>query len=629
MQPLSTDRRVTGLQRAALCLALGIALCTLQACVPGQGTGSGPASVDRAERLLRQGNATAAAQMYERLAADNPPPDGPGFSLAAARAWLSANRGDDAQRVLDNLTATLPAQQNFERELLRVETQLARGQYAPAWRQAAAIAEPRAAADATRLFRLQQQAALRASQPLDAVRAGIARERVAATDAERNAARRDLLGDLRQAVDRGVRLDPAASREPLVRGWLEIGQIAAAAGRSPLGAGPAIERWRSRFPGHPAASIAYSDIVTPGASAAPAAGAGNSMIGLLLPLTGRQSVAATLVRDGFQAAMAQLPADQRPELRIYDTGAMTVAAALQGATGDGVGFIVGPLTREEVQAAAQQHTGTAPLLLLNSLGNEVSGGRGLYQYALSPEDEARQIARQAFATGQKRAIVFTPTDDWGTRVAGAFTNELTRAGGVVLSQATYDPERSDYTAMISQALAIEDSRARARRVQQVVGGAELKSELRRRQDVDLIFTAGRQPLALRQILPLLRFFNAGDVPTYMTSDGVGTDAVANRDLDGVRYPDMPWVLEETGPVAEIRTLTQPQWAERGLRQSRLFAFGYDAGALTIALRNRQPNWPIAGLTGRLSITPDGQVERDLDWARMNDGAPRQFIPVAE
>jgi uncharacterized protein len=622
------------MHRRTLSAALCIALLALQACVPSANTGSGPASVERAERYLRQGNATAAAQMFERLATDNPGAAGVDFSLSAVRAWLAANRADDAQRVLDGITGAVTSQQGFERELLRIETLLDLGQYAPAWRLASAVTEPRAAADATRLFRLQQQAALRAGAPQEAVRAGISRDRVAATDAEHMAARRDLLGDLRQAIDRGLRLDPAASRDPLVRGWLEIGQIAATAGRSPLGAEPAIQRWRARYPGHPAASIAVNDIVIPGATAAVPlpSNLDNTTVGLLLPITGGQSVAATLVRDGFQAAMAQLSADRRPQVRIYDTGAQTVDAALQEASRDGVGFIVGPLTRAEVQAAAQQHTGSAPLLLLNSLGSESSSGRGIYQYALSPEDEARQIARQGLASGQKRAIVISPvstaTDDWGMRVSAAFTTEFTRGGGVVIAQSNYDSEHTDYSSMIAQVLAIEDSRTRARRIQQILGG-DVKSEIRRRQDVDLIFAAGLQPLALRQILPLLRFYNADDVPTYMTSDGIGADVAANRDLNGVRFPDMPWMLEESGPIADIRATTQPQWAERGRRQSRLFAFGYDAGALTIALRNRQATWPVAGLTGRLSIGSDGRVERELDWARMNDGTPRQFTPAAQ
>ncbi len=363
------------------------------------------------------------------------------FALAATRAWLAANRADDAQRVIDAAGSGFTPAQQFERDLLRGEVAMARGQYAPAWQQASRIPAPVQPADASRLFQLQQQLALRAGQPVEAVRAGLERDRVASSDSERTRARRDLLNDLRSAIDRGLRVDPAASNNAMVRGWLEIGQIAAAAGRSPMSAPAAIERWVSRFPGHPAATIAASEIITPGERIAPGGAAvvtNASSIGLLLPLTGDNAAYAALTRDGFLAAIARLPENSRPAVRFYDTGAMPVGTAIQNARAEGAGFLVGPLTREEVQTAAGQHPGTPPMMLLNNLGGSGFVGANLYQYALAPEDEARQIARQMLGSGQRNALVLAPAGDWGYRVAAAFAEELTRAGGRVVAQRAYD-----------------------------------------------------------------------------------------------------------------------------------------------------------------------------------------------
>ena len=130
-------------------------------------------------------------------------------------------------------------------------------------------------------------------------------------------------------------------------------------------------------------------------------------------------------------------------MRVYDTGATGVDTVLQNARSEAVGMLVGPLTREEVLSAAQLHSGNVPQLLLNSLGAQ-GAPRGVYQFALSPEDEARQVARLAYAAGQRRAIVLAPTGDWGTRVTAAFTEELTRAGGSVVTQSNYDPARGEY-----------------------------------------------------------------------------------------------------------------------------------------------------------------------------------------
>lgn len=604
-----------------------LALCALQACAPMPADESGPASADRADRLERQGNHTAAAQMYERLAAQNPPPASVGFALSAARAWLAANRPDDAQRALDSVTAAGNARQQFDRELLRAETAMARGQYTAAWRQISAVPEPANAADASRLFEIQQEVALRANQPVEAVRAGVNRERVATTDAARMTARRDLLTDLRGAVDRGLRIDPAAAREPLVRGWLEIGQIAAAAGRNPLGAEASLERWRARFPGHPAATIAVSDIIMSGTRQAAGITPSGGPVALLLPLTGPYAAVAELIRDGFQASIGRQPDAVRPTVRVYDTGSMSVQSALQAAQSDGAGFVVGPLTRPEVQEAAAQRPGVLPMLLLNSLGQEGFPGAQLFQYGLAPEDEARQIARQISGAGELRVAVFAPAEDWGTRVAAAFTEELARDGGRVIAQARSDLNVADLSAAITRALGIDAAVARQRRVQQITG-LRLDFEARPRADIDAVFVAGRQALALQQINAQLRFFNAGALPIYFIQEGgLDPDDRGNRDLEGMRLVDMPWMLEPTGPAADVRTATESSWSARGRRQSRYFAFGYDAATLAVALRGGRPAWPLPGLTGRLNLTPDGRIERSLDWARIRNGAPELYDPI--
>src|SRR5690606_36010 len=204
-------------------LAAGALILFLVACATAP-SGPGPASESRAERLLRQGNLVEAATMYEDLANNNGPPARDEFSLAAARAWLDADRADDAQRALAIASVQLPDAQHFERELLRIEITAAQGQYQLAWQQVSQLAEPARREDAARLFYLRQQVAVRAGEPGAAVQAGIARERTATDEAGRNRARRDLLTDLRAAIERGTRIDPAASRDAQERGWLELAQ---------------------------------------------------------------------------------------------------------------------------------------------------------------------------------------------------------------------------------------------------------------------------------------------------------------------------------------------------------------------------------------------------------------------
>src|SRR5205807_554284 len=163
-----------------------------------------------------------------------------------------------------------------------------------------------------------------------------------------------------------------------------------------------------------------------------------------------------------------------------------------------------------------------------------------YQYALSPEDEARLAARRILDDHHRRGVALVPAGDWGERVLAAFKQELQAGGGELLGTAVIDASRTDYTGSITDVLRISDSTARYRRLESALG-TKLQFEPRRRADIEFIFAAA-QPNTERLLRPQLRFHYAGDIPTYATSDAFEPDVRANEELDGLMFPDMPWML---------------------------------------------------------------------------------------
>ena len=75
-------------------------------------------------------------------------------------------------------------------------------------------------------------------------------------------------------------------------------------------------------------------------------------------LFSKKGYAATSVRDGFLTAYFEEAAGERPRVIVYDTGTESIAEALTQAATQGADFIVGPLTREEVVAAADFAVGS-------------------------------------------------------------------------------------------------------------------------------------------------------------------------------------------------------------------------------------------------------------------------------
>lgn len=602
-------------------MILASAALWLTAC-PSLGTRDLPPTLDRAEALAQRGEHAAAARAFEGLARDSGGDDSTRFLLRAVNEWLAANQPAEASRAYDSIGATGNPSLRAQYGLLAVSLRLARGDAPGAWSALSSIAPPAGSPENRQYWTLKQRVALALGRANDAILAQPNLEATLASDGERESSRRGLLRDLQQAPDRGVKLEPqTAGRDANLRGWLELGLIAYQAQRGARVA-PALASWRTRFPQHVAQSLASQDaLMPPVAALAPPVAAG-AHVAVLLPLSGRAASQAAQIRDGLLASWFLSPAGSVPPLRFYDTGQLPVADALRLASESGADQIIGPLLREEVQAAADYGGARPPLLALNFLGADRAPPDGFVQYALSPEDEARSVARRALADGRRRAIALVPSSDWGQRVLAAFTEELNAGGGTVLASDSYAAGGTDHSAAISSLLRINDSRARARRIEAIIGGS-VNVQPRRRGDIDFIFVPSTASQA-RQLRPQLRFFYAGDIPSYATSDAYDGAGAINQDADGLMFPDMPWVLTASPAVTRARAALRSAYGDTGAPRGKLFAFGHDAWTLAVGLRATGGGSlaPVAGLTGNLSLDANRRVRRELEWAQIRGAGIR-------
>ena len=339
--------------------------------------------------------------------------------------------------------------------------------------------------------------------------------------------------------------------------------------------------------------------------------AAQAHIALLLPITGSAGPLAASVRDGFLSCVLPDAVQQRPVVRVYDTGGeQSVTDEIAAATESGADIIVGPLTRQAVAAAAADRIQRPPLLALNFLPDGQQAPPLFFQFALSPVEEARLVARRVLSDGHHLGLAIVPTGEWGTRVLAAFTQELQSGGGTLLASTMIDVTEADYSDRIKQVLGIDQSRARLDELESLLG-THLEFVPRRRDDIQFIFSPA--PAAIeRQLQPQLRFYYAGGLPAYATSDAFESDPRANQDLDGLMFPDMPWMLG--GPLADaVRSAARQAWPAGGPARGRLFAFGFDAYRIAAALReNRAPSsLDLSGLTGQLTLDPDGHIHRQL------------------
>jgi outer membrane PBP1 activator LpoA protein len=345
-------------------------------------------------------------------------------------------------------------------------------------------------------------------------------------------------------------------------------------------------------------------------------------------------VVVTTFVGGLLAGFFAQPSAERTPLRFYDIAARPVGEALAAARAAGAVFVIGPLMREDVLAAAAFATatpGAPPMLVLNFLPSSASAAvpaevpAALYQFGLSPEDESRSVARRAIADGRRRAVALIPSGDWGVRVLAAFKDEFEAGGGTLLAERALGGR--DLGPALRSTLGIDASRARHQRLQSLLGSS-LVFQPRRRGDVEMLFAPG-QPALIRQLRSQLRFEAAADIPMYSISDA--WDGRVDADLNGLIFTDMPWMIAPgSGRSATLRSETEAAYGDlRG--RSRLFALGHDAWLVQEGLRTGRfsaGSGELEGVTGQLALDDSRRVGRGLRWAeirnstlRLLDGSP--------
>jgi len=590
----------------ALCAALLVLLLAAGCSLVNQGEPAADKQ-EHAARLVRDGKHAEAARAYADLAVQVPA-DGDNYELLSAEQWVAAGNIAAAKQAFAQVSPEARSKLPTQRALVAAEIAYVENDPTRAIRELDQIQVPTSPNQAQNYYWLRGRSAFLTGHPVEGTRALVEREHYLADPAAILANREELYVRVRTAAEKGPPIKSPPKTDPVVVGWLELGPVAVEFERNPARAEKALDNWKRQYPQHPAndsvLSVAQAQIAV--ATEYP------SQIALLLPLSGRSEAFGVAVRDGFIAAYLEQEPAKRPHLKIYDVAAEPIGAAYSRAISEGAGFVVGPLTKEDVAAVAPLSAGHTPMLALNFLADSASPAKNFYQFSLLPEDEARIAARRVVADGRLAGVAILPAGELGKRVAAAFSDELKTLGGTLLDSQFYEPSQPDFSDIIKQVL----------QVNAVKGEPSTH-----RTDATFVFVVG-SPGAARLIMTQLKFFYAGDVPVYATSDSFEPDPVANADIDGMFFPDMPWMVSNDPVTTQIRDSVRAAWPARTTRgdRNRLYAFGFDAYRLVPSLRSRSPgdSGEISGVTGKLHMDEHNRIRRDLEWAQIKAGVPNDL-----
>ncbi|MCY3940907.1 MAG: penicillin-binding protein activator [Gammaproteobacteria bacterium] len=396
-------------------------------------------------------------------------------------------------------------------------------------------------------------------------------------------------------------------------GWIELALLTSELEADPTEARAALQGWQERFPQHPAIDL-LGDTITPEICRS---ATHPSRIAMLLPGTEQYAAARRSLRDGFLAARFALKSScAGPQVAFYEVGdPLDAAREWSRAVEEGAEIIVGPLLPESVERVAAI-AGERPTLALNRLRAGSPPPR-FEEFALSPEHESRQAARHALGRGLRRALVLYPGSGWGRRIYRSFAEEYQRGGGEIIAREQYSLAAVDYSDQIGRLLKIGASSRRHQELQRRLGRS-LSFEPRRRRDADLVFVVARAAQG-QLLVPQLRYNYSGDLPIYAIQNVFDPEHLDNRDLNGVEMPALPLLADRHAQV--VHGEFSPDWLAASGFNVSLFAMGYDSFKLALSLFDGPQGLGrgIRGLTGIVSRAPDGRLQRELAWTRVEEG----------
>lgn len=427
--------------------------------------------------------------------------------------------------------------------------------------------------------------------------------------------------NLKKTPDRTLASETGRSIGYESQGWLELASVLRNSDLTIEQQGRSIRRWQRNWPGHPGVGMLPDDLRL----IASLADNRPEKIAMALPLGGALASAGAAIRDGFFAAYFEDEANDRSKvsIRVIDTSGRPFEEIYQELVDEEYDLIVGPLEKEALATLARMGSLSVSVLGLNYLPDGIEAPGGLYQYGLSAEDEARQIAERMIDNNVEQILALIPMGNWGDRLEQALLDRLNEQGGIALDIERYFRE-DNLRAVTADLLGVTVSRSRAIDVERTAG-INVEFEPRRRQDADGILMVA-EPTIARQFKPLFAFYFGGDLPVFSPSmiyEG-SPDPSRDRDLNGVTFTDTPWILDNDNEFRESARSAMPEI--RG-QLGRLFAMGADAWTLStrLSLLRFMEGAFVDGQTGILTMDENGSVHREQLWARFENGTP-ELLP---
>lgn len=620
------------------------------------------------------------------------------YQLLAIHALINEGRLDQAQQQLAALPQPLSDARQREQLLLSAELAAAQKRPQDAATILQKLDSSQLSSDQqARYYQVRIATGQNQAPTLDTIRAYIAQEPLlkdAAHQQNIDQTWQTLLAMPPQAQSNLV----INANENVLQGWLDLQHVYQDNKQDPAMLKAGIKDWQTRYPYNPAAKTlptpltqilnfqpsaagqialflpmngqaqVFSAAIEQGFNAAkngsPAAGAGQTAG--QVPAVGQAAIAPAaqpgsnaVTTDGTGAPVsaatptstatpanpanpgaaampgAATPPVGGPQIKVYDTSSQPLPALLTQAQQDGATVIVGPLLKTEVEQLYTSQN-TINVLALNQPEN-LQNRPNICYFSLSPEDEARDAANHIFQQHRQQPLLLLPSGSLGDRVAKAFTEAWTKAGGGTvleqrigsegdLKQALHGGGGIQLTGQpVSSVPAASTGAPQAVTIAGLTipappSDGAVSTSAASGGPVDAVYIIAT-PTELALIKPMidLRVSSRTQLGLYASSRSYQADAGPDYrlEMEGLEFSDIP-LLAGSNPALLQQTSAQ---FKDDYSLVRLYAMGMDAYTLAnhFSEMRKIPGFQVAGDTGVLTATPDCVINRKLSWLKYQQG----------
>lgn len=269
---------------------------------------------------------------------------------------------------------------------------------------------------------------------------------------------------------------------------------------------------------------------------------------IILPEKGAMALAADSVRDGIQAAY--YAGKYQPTLRFVDNSQRSITDILKNEVKKSTQLVIGPLSREEVEVLVE----SKPKVKTLALNQVYKNSPNVWQFALSPDEDAMAITKRIQADGVNELIVLT--QDSRNSSTTRFRDAMNRIwGDKLIDRATLPSKVFEQQGVL------------------LLG------------DYDWINTFKKLPQQRIYTVPLVIKANA-TLPT------------------GLQFCDTPALYKADWP----ELLQSYQQKQVTVPYQRLLAFGADAWVIATGIATSNQPQKFAGRTGHISVI-DNVIQR--------------------